>query len=527
MKIINLVLSLVMIIAIASCGGGATSNTDSGGGAISSITGGISGDTQADVTVTLTSSSTVTSTVTNTSGNYLFDHVVKGNYTITPSKTGYLFNPVSSISRITAGTSSVNSFTATANTAPTHTISGTVSGTVTKDVLITLNGDATGSVFTDASGNYTFSGLVAGSYTVTPSLSGYKFTPANSAVTISNANSTGNNFVSTTLYNISGTVGGAVKQGVRIDLTGAATANTTTDANGAYSFTGLANGSYTITPSKSGYTFNPFSVSVSVNGGNVSAANITASTTGGGGSGLALQFAASYNLGAFVDLNGGTLTNVHHTRIAAFGGSPQSPSGYTWTYSLGAGLPTTISIDSSTGLIQGTFPPDFILGPPGVCVTSAQCTYDLTVTVSDGSTSVSSATGDIRLIVQLCNSAGGNWTCGGAATSGPYPQGQPVLEGAWFTPSAPDDLNWEMSLTTIHVNQPFGYALPFGGGTPPYSFQMTSGALPPGLTLNSQGTILGTPTSAAIGNTYTFAVTLTDSQALTSVGYYSMGPFAP
>jgi hypothetical protein len=74
-------------------------------------------------------------------------------------------------------------------------LSGTVSGAVARNVMITLSGANTGSVVTDASGNYTFSGLAAGSYTVTPSLAGYIFSPASSVVTtISGGNVTVSNF---------------------------------------------------------------------------------------------------------------------------------------------------------------------------------------------------------------------------------------------------------------------------------------------------------------------------------------------
>lgn len=65
-----------------------------------------------------------------------------------------------------------------------------------RDVMVTLNGAATGSVFTDASGNYSFTGLSNGTYTVTLALPGYAFGPI-AAVTISGANSTANNSTST------------------------------------------------------------------------------------------------------------------------------------------------------------------------------------------------------------------------------------------------------------------------------------------------------------------------------------------
>ncbi|HEX9080761.1 MAG TPA: carboxypeptidase regulatory-like domain-containing protein, partial [Holophagaceae bacterium] len=70
-------------------------------------------------------------------------------------------------------------------------------------------------------------------------------------------------------YTLSGVVSGSVIQGVTVSLGGAATASTATDASGAFSFTGLANGTYQVTPALSGYTFNPASSSVTVNGANV------------------------------------------------------------------------------------------------------------------------------------------------------------------------------------------------------------------------------------------------------------------
>jgi hypothetical protein len=61
-------------------------------------------------------------------------------------------------------------------------------------------------------------------------------------------------------------------------LSGASTALGTTDASGNYSLTGLANGSYTVTPLQTGYTFTPASKAVTVNGANVTAQNFTAAT---------------------------------------------------------------------------------------------------------------------------------------------------------------------------------------------------------------------------------------------------------
>lgn len=63
-------------------------------------------------------------------------------------------------------------------------------------------------------------------------------------------------------------------------------------------------------------------------------------------------------------------------------------------------------------------------------------------------------------------------------------------------------------IATPIINQPYSQTITASGGTAPYSYSLTSGALPAGLTLNSNGTISGTPTAA--GN-YSFGLTVTDS----------------
>ena len=69
-----------------------------------------------------------------------------------------------------------------------------------------------------------------------------------------------------TTYTISGTVGIA---GATVTLSGSSSARATSGPGGAYSFAGLASGSYTVTPSLAGYTFNPPSQSTTVSKANV------------------------------------------------------------------------------------------------------------------------------------------------------------------------------------------------------------------------------------------------------------------
>ena len=69
-----------------------------------------------------------------------------------------------------------------------------------------------------------------------------------------------------------------------------------------------------------------------------------------------------------------------------------------------------------------------------------------------------------------------------------------------------------ISNTPPSATQGTAYTFQFAaaGGTPPYTFALGSGALPAGLTLASDGTISGTPTTT---QTASFTVTVTDSSA--------------
>lgn len=82
----------------------------------------------------------------------------------------------------------------------------------------------------------------------------------------------GSTTTTTYTYSISGTIiGGATdNSGVTVSLTGGTTtAPVTTMAGGSYSFTGLANGSYTVTPTRAAYTFTPASAQITIYGGNM------------------------------------------------------------------------------------------------------------------------------------------------------------------------------------------------------------------------------------------------------------------
>jgi hypothetical protein len=65
------------------------------------------------------------------------------------------------------------------------------------------------------------------------------------------------------------------------------------------------------------------------------------------------------------------------------------------------------------------------------------------------------------------------------------------------------------SLPAFFVGVPASFDIEVWGGTAPYTFQITSGSLAPGLSMNSSGHISGTPTTA--GYDWTIFVKVTDA----------------
>ena len=236
-----------------------------------SISGTISGVGGNGATVSLTGTSTATVTA-NASGSYTFTGLANGTYTVTPSKAGFSFTPASQVATVNnANVTAVNFSTVT------YSISGTITGAGGNAATVSLTGASTATTTTDASGNYAFSGLVNGSYTVTPSKSGFTFSPTSQSVTVSNVSVAGVNFSSAALptFSISGTISGTGGNAATVTLSGTSSATVTASATGTYTFSNLVNGSYTVTPSKSGFIFTPANKAVTVSGANVTGVNFT------------------------------------------------------------------------------------------------------------------------------------------------------------------------------------------------------------------------------------------------------------
>lgn len=168
-------------------------------------------------------------------------------------------------------------------------------------------------------------------------------------------------------------------------------------------------------------------------------------------------------------LTGGTVGAAYSESIIASGGIA------TYSYAITAGaLPAGLTL-SSTGSLSGT--------------PTAGGTFNFTVTATSSSTGV------------------------GAPHTGSRAYSTTFLPATVLLPAT--------TLANGTQNAAYSTTLnPASGGTSPYSYAVTAGALPAGITLNTAtGALTGTPTASG---TFNFAVTATDSS--TGTGPYSSAP---
>ena len=248
----------VGLLALAACGGGGSKPkppTYELSGTITRAWGGA----LAGVAVDLGGAATGT-VATDASGRFTFPSVSDGSYTVTPRLAGWVFAPAAP-TVVVSGAARAQDFTADG----AYTISGAVSGAASGGVTVALSGGGVvkpAATSAPGTGAYAFAGIPNGTYTLTPALAGFTFSPAAPAVAVDGAGAT-QDFVSAGSLQIAGTVrdgGGAPLAGMTVRLGGARTAIATTGAGGGYAFTGLAPGqSFTVRPATFGWSFDPAS----------------------------------------------------------------------------------------------------------------------------------------------------------------------------------------------------------------------------------------------------------------------------
>ena len=154
-------------------------------------------------------------------------------------------------------------------------------------------------------------------------------------------------------------------------------------------------------------------------------------------------------------LPSGTLNQSYSQTIGVSGGT--NPD----TFAITSGsLPTGLTLNSSTGALTGT--PTTATGSP----------FTFTITATDAAGSAASKSYTLTIIAPL------------TITTTTLPNGT--------------------------INQHYSQTISVSGGTNPDTFALTSGALPPGITLNSASGVISGTSTATVGS-FNFTVTATDA----------------
>ena len=236
----------------------------------------------------------------------------------------------------------------------------------------------------------------------------------------------------------------------------------------------------------------------------------------------------------------GTVGTDYSQTLAASGGTPP----YTWTITAGA-LPPGLLLNPATGVISGTptttGTSNFKVMVGDSATPAGTATQSLSITVTElAVTTTSLPRGTVGTdYSQTLTASGGTPPYTWTITVGALPAGLslnkatgvisgiPATSGTWnFTVKVTDSANpavtatqalsitTELVVTTASlpggtVGTAYSQTLAASGGTPPYTWMITAGALPAGLFLNAAtGVISGTPTTLGTSN---FTVMVSDS----------------
>jgi hypothetical protein len=138
-------------------------------------------------------------TTTSGTGNFSFNGLAPGPYTVQPFLSGYTFSPATWTVNLPPSATGL-AFVGTAVTGQTFTVSGRVidrqgQPVSSVTVLATSIGGGTSAIAdTGADGTYNLANVIPGTYIVKPVLAGFSFTPESRQVVVS-TNVTGQDFV--------------------------------------------------------------------------------------------------------------------------------------------------------------------------------------------------------------------------------------------------------------------------------------------------------------------------------------------
>ena len=188
---------LALVVTVASCAEG---NAPDGGVLTGyTVSGTVTGAGKDNATLTLQGTGSPRTATSNATGGYQFLNVPTGDYTLTVSKKGFAYTPPSQTVKVASKDFAVPAISSVVDLGA-YAVSGTISGDVKSSIQVKLVGNGkTLSATTNSSGAFSIAGATAGTYTLTPSLTGYSFSPASRTVTVAGAAVTGQDFGGLTL----------------------------------------------------------------------------------------------------------------------------------------------------------------------------------------------------------------------------------------------------------------------------------------------------------------------------------------
>jgi hypothetical protein len=515
------------------------------------------GNSQATVSFTAPASNggatitgfTVTSTPSNITASGSASPITLTGLT---NGTAYTFK-VTATNSIGIGSASAASNSVTPVAAPP--VAGTVSATVAYDssanpITLNLSGGAPASVAVASVASHGTATATGAAITYTPATGFF----GNDSFTYTATNAPGTSPAATVTITVSaptitvtpttltaGSVGVSYNQSLTASggqtpysfalASGALPGGLLLNGNGSVTGTPTAVGTFTFTVSGTDSStathaaFTSATISLTVNATVPGAPTIGTATAGNAQATVSFTAPAS-NGGAAI--TGYTVTSTPSNITASGSASPITVTGLTngTAYTFKVTVTNSIGTGSASAASNSVTP----LAPPVAGAVSATVAYDssanpITLNLSGGapasvavasvaSHGTATATGTAITYTPTTGYFGPDsftYTATNAAGTSP-------AATVTITVSAPTITVTPATLTSGTAGTAYNQSLTASGGQAPYSFSLASGALPAGLTLNSNGSVTGTPT--AVG-TFTFTVSGTDSSTATHAAFTS------
>lgn len=211
-------------------------------------------------------------------------------------------------------------------------------------------------------------------------------------------------------------------------------------------------------------------------------------------------------------------TSITYTPTAGYGG----PDSFTYTATNGAGTSTpatvTITVNAPTVTITpGTLPAATVSTAYSQTVTAANGFAPYSYAISAGSLPIGMSINTATGVLSGTPTSAGTFNFNVRATDSSTGTGPYLATWAYsMTVSAPTISVAPSALSAMTSGAAYSQGIVATGGTAPYSYAITAGSAPTGLSLAPDGTLSGTPTAAG---PYNFTVTATDSSTGTNAPF--------